>query len=121
MTCTVSPAHEKFVVQIIRRKLLCAIEQAASAPKGSAQVAMGEATGCLPLGSLIDLGAENARLAKALAGIESDMGKLSAKLGNERFVANAKPEVVEADRERLAALTAEQATVKAAMARLAEL
>jgi valyl-tRNA synthetase len=97
------------------------IELADSAPKSSAQLAMGEATGCLPLGSLIDLGAENARLAKELARIESDMGKLSAKLGNERFVANAKPEVVEADRARLSALEAEKLNVDAARARLSEL
>jgi valyl-tRNA synthetase len=97
------------------------IHLAATAPKSSAQLAMGEATGCLPLGSLIDLGAENARLAKELARIESDMGKLSAKLGNERFVANAKPEVVEADRARLAALEGEKLTIDAAKARLAEL
>jgi valyl-tRNA synthetase len=97
------------------------IELADAAPKGSVQLAMGEATGCLPLGSLIDFGAESARLAKELARIESDMGKLSAKLGNERFVANAKPEVVEADRARLTALGTEKLSVDAAMARLAAL
>jgi valyl-tRNA synthetase len=106
---------------IKRLSRVSVIQLSETAPKSSAQLAMGEATGCLPLGSLIDLGAETARLAKELARIESDIGKLSAKLGNERFVANAKPEVVEADRTRLAALAAEKVTVDSAVTRLAEL
>jgi valyl-tRNA synthetase len=110
--------HEAAIKRLAR---VSDIQLADSAPKSSAQLAMGEATGCLPLGSLIDFGAENARLAKELARIDSDMGKLSAKLGNERFVANAKLEVVEADRARLAALEAEKRNVDAAMARLADL
>ena len=97
------------------------IQLSDTAPKSSAQLAMGEATGCLPLGSLIDLSAENARLAKELARIEGDMAKVSGKLGNERFVANAKPEVVAAERARLAELEGEKVNVEAAKARLAEL
>ena len=37
-----------------------------TAPKGAAQIVVGEATACLPLGSLIDLAAEKARLEKAI-------------------------------------------------------
>ncbi|MEP0275268.1 MAG: valine--tRNA ligase, partial [Nitratireductor sp.] len=37
------------------------------APKGSAQIVVGEATACLPLGDLIDLKAEAARLEKEIA------------------------------------------------------
>ena len=36
------------------------------------------------------------------------MAKVSGKLGNERFVANAKPEVVAAERARLAELEGEK-------------
>ena len=97
------------------------IQLSDAAPKSSAQFAMVEATGCLPLGSLIDLGAENARLAKELARVEGDMAKVSGKLSNERFVANAKPEVVAAERARLAELEGEKVNVEAARARLAEL
>lgn len=38
-----------------------------TAPKGAAQIVVGEATVCLPLGSLIDLSAEKFRLEKAIA------------------------------------------------------
>jgi valyl-tRNA synthetase len=104
-----------------RLSRLSSIELANAAPKGSVQIPMGEATGCLPLGSLIDIGAERARLGKALDKIDADMRNVMGKLGNERFVANAKPEVVEAERERQGALEGERLTISAALARLAEL
>ncbi len=110
--------HETAIKRLSR---VSEIQLSDTAPKSSAQFTMGEATGCLPLGSLIDLTAENARLAKELARIEGDMAKVSGKLGNERFVANAKPEVVAAERARLAELEGEKVNVEAAKARLAEL
>ena len=79
---------------------------------------MGEATACLPLGDLIDLGAERARLEKALAKVADDIGKIEKKLSNEKFVANAKPEVVEAEREKLVDLTGQKDKLSAAIERL---
>jgi valyl-tRNA synthetase len=61
----------------------------------------------VPLAGLIDAAAEIERLTKVIAKNESDIGKLRAKLGNESFVKNAKPELVEADRARLAELIAQ--------------
>lgn len=96
------------------------IELAENAPRGAAQVVVGEATACLPLGSLIDLGAEKARIEKALAKVDSDMDKTQKKLGNERFVANADPEVVAAERERLAELQVQRASLQTALQRVSE-
>ncbi|NGM21985.1 valine--tRNA ligase [Roseomonas stagni] len=90
-----------------------------AAPKGVAQVVVGEATVMLPLADVIDLAAERTRLAKARAAAEADAKKISAKLGNADFVARAKEEVVEENRERLAAAQAEMARLDAAMARIA--
>ncbi|MFW7357775.1 MAG: valine--tRNA ligase [Brucella sp.] len=73
----------------------------AQAPKGSAQMLLGEATICIPLGNLIDLKAESARLAKEAGKIAAEMDRIEKKLSNEKFVANAREEVVEAERERL--------------------
>ncbi|MGN6538246.1 MAG: valine--tRNA ligase [Mesorhizobium sp.] len=78
------------------------ISLADAAPKGSAQLVLGEATVCLPLGSLIDIEAEAARLQKELAKVTEEIARLHKKLGNERFVANAPEEVVAAEREKLA-------------------
>ena len=56
----------------------------------------------MPLGGLIDVEAEKARLDKEIEKTAKEVGKSQGKLGNEKFVANAKPEVVALERERLA-------------------
>lgn len=90
------------------------------APKGSAQIVLNEATICLPLGSLIDVSAEKARLEKAIAKTEQETARIAGKLANEKFVANANPDVVAADRERLAELEGQSASLKLALARISE-
>ncbi|WP_270936485.1 valine--tRNA ligase [Falsiroseomonas oryzae] len=90
-----------------------------AAPKGVAQVVVGEATVMLPLADVIDLAAERARLAKARGTAEGEAKKIRAKLGNADFVARAPEEVVEENRERLAAAEAEMARLDAALARIA--
>ena len=97
-----------------------AISLADAAPKGSAQVVIAEATACLPLGSLIDFTAERARIEKALAKADSDISRAKGKLSNERFVANADPEVVAAERERLAEVEMLRASLLTALERLSE-
>lgn len=92
----------------------------ATAPKGAAQIVVGEATACLPLGSLIDLGAEKARLEKAIEKAKVEAGRIQGKLSNEKFVANAKPEVVEAERERFAELEQQLASLAVALTRVSE-
>ena len=89
------------------------------APAGVAQIVVGEATAMLPLAGIIDFAAERARLAKQRAQLESDAGKAEAKLGNADFIARAKEEVVEENRERLATARAEILRLDAALARLA--
>ena len=85
-----------------------------------AQVIVGEATFCLPLGSLIDLSAETARLEKAMAKCQSEIDRVLAKLSNEKFVANAKPELVEAERERLAEFEQQKSSLQTALDRIAD-
>ncbi len=96
------------------------ISLAPEAPKGAAQIVIGEATACLPLGSLIDIGAEKARLEKAIAKVEQEMSRIASKLANEKFVANANPDVVAAERERYGELEIQRASLDTALKRLAE-
>jgi valyl-tRNA synthetase len=56
------------------------ISLADTAPKGSAQIVLNEATICLTLGSLIDVSAEKARLDKAIAKVEQETGRIAGKL-----------------------------------------
>ncbi|HEV7310706.1 valine--tRNA ligase [Ensifer sp.] len=96
------------------------IDHAAVAPRGSAQIVVGEATACLPLGNLIDLSAEKARLEKAIGKVDAERERILGKLSNEKFVANAKPELVEAERERLVELDLQKDSLGVALTRVAE-
>ncbi|AKI00468.1 valyl-tRNA synthetase [Hoeflea sp. IMCC20628] len=89
-------------------------------PSGSAQIVVGEATACLPLGELIDLSAEKARLEKALSKLGDDIDKIERKLANEKFVANAKPEIVLAERDKLADLLGQKDKIAQAIDRVSQ-
>jgi len=75
----------------------------------------------VPMAGLIDPKAEVERLTKRIAKNESDIGKLSAKLGNENFVRNAPPDVVAGDRARVAELTAQNESLKTQLERVRRL
>ncbi len=77
-----------------------------------------EATIVLPLEGLIDLDAERTRLKRDLAKARSEAAKVSNKLDNADFVARAKPDVVEENRDRLVHFQAEAARLEAALNRL---
>jgi len=105
--------------QAIRR--LARVEEitfAQAAPKGSAQIVIVEATACLPLGNLINLEAEAARLQKELAKVTEEVARIHKKLSNEKFVANAAPEVVAGEREKLAEFQETQERLNLALARV---
>jgi valyl-tRNA synthetase len=87
-------------------------------PAGSAQAVLDEATVVLPLAGLIDVVAERKRLSGARDKALTEAVKVSQKLANADFVARAKPEVVEENRDRLAAFQAEAARLEAALARI---
>ncbi len=96
------------------------ISLAGEAPKGAAQIVVAEATVCLPLGTLIDLAAEKARLEKAIAKADGEVARINGKLSNEKFVANANPEVVTAERDRLEELQGQIASLRIALSRVSE-
>ncbi len=76
------------------------IDAGADEPAAAAAV-VGSLRVMIPLAGLIDLGAEKARLAKEIARIEIEIRKCEGKLGNANFVANAPPEVVSQERQRI--------------------
>ncbi|MGE0281993.1 MAG: valine--tRNA ligase [Rhizobiaceae bacterium] len=94
------------------------IGHAEAPPKASAQIVVGEATLCIPLGALIDVAAESARLQKELAKTTEEIARLHKKLSNEKFVANAPEDVVEAEREKLAEYRALQEKLNQALERM---
>jgi len=94
------------------------VEAASSAPKASLQIVVGEATYALPVGEVIDLKAEGARLQKEIKKLADEVGKIDAKLANAAFVARAPEEVVEEQRERRSQAEQTGARLSAALERL---
>ena len=90
-------------------------------PKGTITIAAEGASFGLPLADVIDIAEEQARLEKTLAKLAKELGGLRGRLKNPKFVASAPAEVVEETRANLAAREEEEAKLKEALARLAEL
>ncbi|MBO9559156.1 MAG: valine--tRNA ligase [Caulobacter sp.] len=107
--------HRDLLLTLAR---LDSAREAETAPAGSVPIVLGEATGALAIAEFIDLEAEKARLTKEIAVLGSEIEKIGKKLNNPDFVARAKPEVVEENRERLAEAEAAKIKLEAALARL---
>ncbi len=90
-----------------------------SVPGSSAQLVVSEATYALPLGDVIDLDAERARLSKDIAKLADEMAKIDKKLGNEQFISKAPEEVIEEQRSRHAEMADRSERLSAALKRLA--
>ena len=88
------------------------------APKAALQLVVGEATYAMPVGEVIDLATESARLKKEIQKLGDEVGKIDAKLGNASFVARAPAEVVDEQRERRAQAEATKARLSTALERL---
>jgi valyl-tRNA synthetase len=91
-------AHRDLILRLAR--LERADPLAGEVPKGAVQAVLDEAALILPLGDVMDLAQERQRLAKEIARLDGEIEKIAKKLGNEQFVAKAKPEVVQEQRER---------------------
>ena len=72
----------------------------------------------IPMGELVDLAAEKARLNKELAAVEKDLAFVNGKLSNENFVAKAPAAVVEAQREQKTRYEEKIAMLKESIAKL---
>jgi valyl-tRNA synthetase len=108
-------AHRAAIERLARIE---GVDAATSAPKASLQIVVGEATYALPVGDVIDLKAESARLQKEIKKLADEVGKIDAKLANAAFVARAPEEVVEEQRERRAQAEQTGARLSAALERL---
>jgi valyl-tRNA synthetase len=103
---------------VSRMARLSEISFADAAPDGAVQLLVRGEVVALPLKGVIDLGAEQARLDKELGKAEADIKRVDAKLGNEKFVANAPEEIVEEEKEKRDAAVARKAKILEALERL---
>jgi valyl-tRNA synthetase len=103
---------------LIRLARLEGVDYSDTVPPNSAQIVVGEATFALPLAGVIDIDAERGRLKREIAKEDVEIDKIDKKLGNEQFVAKAKPEVIEEQRTRRADAVARRERLEVALARL---
>ncbi len=89
-------------------------------PAGAVQLLVRGGVAALPIAGVVDLAAEKARLAKEIGKITEEIGKIDKKLGNPDFLARAKEEVVEEQRERRGEAEARQTKLTDALERLKE-
>ncbi|KZZ55687.1 valine--tRNA ligase [Oleiphilus sp. HI0125] len=75
----------------------------------------------VPMAGLINVEAELARLKKEAGKAEGEIKRLQGKLGNEKFVANAPADVVEKEKEKLAAAEQSLATLSEQMEKIASM
>ena len=78
------------------------VAEAAGAPGKALSLVVGDMVVYLPLAGLVDLDAERARLTKELENAERDIANARRMLGDENFLAKARPDVVQRQRDRLA-------------------
>ena len=107
--------HEAAILRLAR---ISEISVAGAAPKASAQIVVDEATVCLPLEGVIDVSAERKRLEKEVEKATQEIGRIDKMFSNPQFMAKAKEEVVEENREKREEYVARRAKVEEALARL---
>ena len=97
------------------------LTEAGQPPKGSVAIPVEGGLFALPLEGVIDVAAEQDRLGKSLAKLEKELAGLRGRVNNPKFVESAPEDVVSEARENLRLREDEEAKLRAALARLAEL
>ena len=97
---------------------LSAISPISEKQAGAAGFLMGTTDYTIPLQDNIDVEAELLKLEAELKYTEGFLNSVLKKLSNERFVQNAKPEIVELERKKKADAESRIATIKEAIAQL---
>ena len=110
--------HDALIRRLARLSRIHPVDAAAPAKQNTIQVVVEGASLLLDFAGAIDVGKERARLQKEVQGVRAELDKIAAKLGNEQFLAKAKAEAVEEQRERQAEARAALNRLDAALARI---
>jgi len=86
--------------------------------KTALQVVVEGTTVLIDVAGAVDLAKERARLQKEVAATRGELDKIAKKLGNEQFMAKAKPEAIEEQRERQNEYEGTLVKLNAALARI---
>ena len=107
--------HQAAIERLAR---ISGISFADKVPANSAQLIIGEAIYALPLGDVIDLDVEMARLKKEVGKLDGEIAKIDKKLGNAQFIAKAPEEVIEEQKQRKAEAVDRRARINEALSNL---
>ena len=113
--CEAFKAHAHVVLRMANVSDLT-VDPNAKRPANAGSVTMGSLR--VFVHGISDDEADQKRTTKALADLERQITGKESKLANEKFLANAKPQVVEAERRRLDDLLAQRAGLRAHLAEL---
>ena len=92
--------YRQFLIKLAKLDSAGWLADAAAAPPCAMQV-VGEMEVLVPMAGLVDVDVELGRLAKEQEKLKKEIGRLSGKLGNARFVDNAPADVVAKEKEKL--------------------
>ncbi len=103
---------------LVKMANVSAIEPATDADAAAESFMVGTVQFFVPLDGMIDVEAEKQKIAAEIAHYEGFLKGVNAKLGNERFVANAPAAVVENERKKLSDATQKISALKERLAKL---
>jgi valyl-tRNA synthetase len=106
------PADEKALVQHLARIQFVAEKSYTTA----AHIVSGDRTLLMPLDGVVDVTQEKRRITTQIAEIEKHLASISAKLNNEKFMANARQDIVDQTRALYAQREAELEQLKKSLA-----
>ena len=109
-------ATSDFDSVILKLCNLTAIEQVTEKAVGSISFLVGTTEFAVPMGNLIDVEEEIQKMEAEINYLKGFLVSVMKKLGNEKFVANAKPEVVEVERKKHADAESKIASLEEAIA-----
>lgn len=119
LSLQISGEHKAdFDAVIVKLCNLTSIEVVADKSSGSISFLVGTTEYAVPMGNLINVEEEIQKMEAEITYLEGFLVSVMKKLGNEKFVANAKPEVVEAERKKHADAESKIASLKEAIAGL---
>ena len=99
-------ANRTFLSKLASLSSITWLNEGDEAPMSAVQL-VGDMQVLVPMAGLIDKDAELARLKKEMDKLQKEAGRLSGKLSNDKFVANAPEAVVAKEREKLAGFEAQ--------------
>ena len=95
-------SYQNFEPIIKRLANISSLDYTSDRPEQALSFLIGTDTGFLHIGNFIDPAAEKEKITKEIEYLQGFLKSVDAKLSNEKFVANAKPELVEKERQKKA-------------------